>query len=528
MKNIFVAAIFLFSQLGMTAEKAKPAAATQAKKIATKDKKSKNAKTKKFTMEDLTFSGLLLTKQEFIHLSENDKKAYILSMIALGQVIEGSQRFHMGYDYKMPKTSQRDEAVDSTSSKYASLFYLVVPQAEAWGPLISGAIRMLGVAGSWVMTKVPAFAAKKGAPLTEQMSLALAPTKEALKTMTKAVSEKAKAVVAAKDQYMKALKKNSDPTKELKEKADLEKAQAALMAEKDEFIKGGGTLEQFTKASNESGLKKVLMWPFRNKASLVTGGLAAYGADTLLLEKTGLSVEKLFDKVGLAVENWVSGTDLSGPGAMTLEQLKAGDSAKDKGKNCLFGGIPSLWTEFATGEIKCTRPAESMSESCRQEDGKFLCSNHGIKLAEGSTDKSLCLDLIAVDNLTVRCTKALTAILEVQVRFADSDVAAESIQKNLGEVLASLEARDRMKNAEGKTKSIYEYCMADSVTQTEECGAIKEIIAYLKTTDVMKLYETRVVLGQITPATETPEEAAPATPGTPADDAGAAGVETTN
>lgn len=487
MKNIFVAAIFLFSQLGFTAEKVK------------------QTKPQKFQIENLTFSKLLLTKEEIIHLSEDDKKAYLISMIALGQILEGSQRFHMGYEDTVITTENKMNP-KIISDKYAVIFSVLFPQAYAfWGLVLSRAAPLLARAGAWVATRAAPTVASG-----TQLAFEFGPSKKAMAEMLKLATENAKKLKDAQEALVKAMKNNLGSKVPLKEEDAVVKAREALRAQAEAFKAAGGDMKQFDKATSESGLKKIFMGVYRNKTNLVGGGLAAYGADNLLIENTGTSFEKLieevYDKSSTTVEHWLSGTDMSGPGIPTPEQmkaLKAGDSSKAAGKTCLFGGVPSVWKDFADKGIKCTRPSESSNENCKREDGKFQCSNYGIKLASGAIDKDLCIETGKLDNLTVRCASTLKTVLETKSTMVDSVEVAAAVQQNFAQVIASLEARDRMKNEKGETKSIFEYCAADSVEQKDECGAIREVLGFLKSTDVVKIYESRVALAKATPAAPT-------------------------
>jgi len=510
MKNILVAAIFLFSQLGMTAEKAN--------------------QVKKFEIENLTFSQLLLTKEEIIHLNQKDQATYVFGMIALAQIIEGSQRYHMGYEDTVV-TAQQENLKEAISAKYANLFAVLFPQANAFViPLIVGALEVtagaLARSAAWVAARAAIPAAREGLKKGAQMAFEFVPSKATLASMTSKVAESSQKFKAAQEAMFKALKKSPGKT-DLKEVAAFTEAKTALEAEKAAFTTGGGTTAQLEKAIAGSGLKRI--FSLGNLKDMAVSSLAFYGADTMLKDATGFSPMDSITKLAISgftsVKDWITGTDISGPGMVTPEQikaLKAGDSSRAIGKTCIFGAIPSMWIDKGGAGPVCTRPAEASNENCKKEDGKFQCPNHGFKLVSGTIDASLCIDTVKTDNLTVRCSNTLRAILEAKAATLDSTEAATGLQKNFGEVLKGLEARDRMKNDKGETKSIFEYCMADNVEQKEECGAIKEVLGLLKTTDVKKIYETRVQLAQVEPAAAKP--AAPAG-STPADDASAAGVK---
>lgn len=507
MKNILVAAVFLFSQLGFTAEKANQVKTTKAKTAQTQAKK-------KFQIEDLTFSGLLLTKDEFMHLSDKDKTIYIFSMIAMSQILEGSQQMQMGYQDKV--VTAENNTIKSFE-KYTALIDILMPHANAWGPLIQLGARllpMLGRAAGWVATAAETGGAKAAAKLASKTGTL---SKEALQKMSGTAKSAAEKLSKAEADLLKASKKS--PGSSRAAKLEYDKAHSALAKEKQAFLAAGGTEAEFMTAVKGSGLKRFIAGTARATPMLAGGYLAYIGLDTKTLEKFGFSIGKMIDDNLMApIENWLFGTDLSGPAVLTEDQikaLKAGDSSKAADKACLFGGIPSKWTVQGE-EILCTRPAEASNENCKKEDGKFQCPNYGFKLASGTIDASLCIDTVKTANLTVRCAGTLKAVIEAKAATLDSEDALTDLRKGFGAMIAGLEANDRMKNDDGKTKSIFEYCMADNVAQKEECGAIQEVIGFLKTSDIKPIYETRVQLADSNATTPAGN--------TPADDAAAAGV----
>ncbi len=516
MKNIFIAAIFLFSQIGMTAEKSN-------QNSKTKTKFSQAETKKKFQIEDLTFSGLLLTKDEFVHLSEQDKVIYIYSMMAMTQLLESAQQMQMGYQDKILTT----QSENLKSEKYSKLFELIIPSAQA-NPLI-GIVLRVGAAALPALRSVAmrfaAVAESGGAKAAQKLAERSGTiSKEALQKLSGEAKVAAENVAKAKNALAKVGKRGSANV--TAETEALLKASAELESKRLAFATAGATPKQFAVAIEGSGLKRMIVGTVKAAPALGAGYLAWTGADTLLVEKYGLSMNKFIDEnISVPFSNWLAGTDLSGPAVLTEEKIKsmkAGDSSKAPEKECLFGGIQSKWVDFGDKGILCTRPAAASNENCKQEDGKFQCPNYGFNLASGSINGSLCIDTVKSENLTIRCVSTLKAVIEAKAATLDAEDAITDLRKNYGAVIAGLEGNIRMKKQDGETKSILEYCMADNVDQKNECGAIQEILAFLKTSDIKPIFETRVQLAAA--KSETPAAGTPAG-NTPADDAAAAGVK---
>lgn len=519
MKNIFVAAIFLFSQLGFTAEKANLVKANKAKTAQAETKK-------KFQIEDLTFSELLLTKEEMVHLSDQDKVVYIYSMMALTQILEGSQQMQM--DYKDEVVTAQSEKLNQNFApgKYSNVFQILIANAQA-NPIVMGiaaigarALPYLARVAGWVSTAAEVGGTKAAAKVASKVGTM---SKDVLKKMSGSAKDAAEKLSKAEANLIKTAKSN--PGNSRVAKLEYDKAHSVLAKERQAFLAAGGTEAEFTTAIKGSSLKRFIAGTARATPMLAGGYLASIGLDTMTQEKYGFSIGKFIDEKLMApIENWLTGTDLSGPAVLTEEQikaLKAGDSSKAVDKACLFGGIQSKWVNQGDA-IRCTRPPEASNENCKKEDGKFQCPNYGFNLKSGAINASLCIDTVKTENLTVRCSEILRATIEAKAATLDSDDALNDIRKNFGTMIAGLEANDRMKDDNGKTKSIFQYCMADNVAQEKECGAIREVLAFLKSSDIKPILETRVQLAANKPA--APVEGTPAG-NTPADDAAAAGVK---
>ncbi len=486
MKNIILTVIFLFSQIGHTSQKLN------------------TISSKTYHLENETFSSLILTKEELIHLSVDDKTKYLFSMIALAQILEGSQRYQMSYE--------GEDAADQSSIKKSSQhqifkwFNILNPEAKAFiFPILArlGLGTMLTKAGTYVVEKGAAAlaareAAKKAVIAVSEPRLAMDSIKEGSRLLVtqKGAMEAAKKVVIENAQKLK--KAEEVLVKATNEKKgvdvawkDYEKIKKTVhTTDQERFLAVGGSKKEFAGLLEESKIKSIFMWPFRNKTNLVVGGLATYGADNILLEKTGSSAADLLQNAKVSVSQFISGTDASGPGQQRPEPVSASDTKKEKDKSCLFGGTPSVWKDFGDGDLKCTRPKISDNSNCKKEDGQFQCPNYGVTLASGSIDKELCLPTFKLDDLTVRCSKALQNVIETK-KASIEEKDLDQFGRSLKEAITSLEANDRMKDEAGQTKSISVYCQAKSNEQIKECEAIKEVIAVLKTTDIQKIYATR-------------------------------------
>ncbi len=519
MKNILVAVVFLFSQMGYSAQKRNP------------------AESKKTDLENRTFSELILTKDEIIHLNEEDQTKYLFSMIALAQIVEGSQRFHMDYEDKFPRKDS-SEVGSPSDSKYSNLLKLTIPQAQAFIQML--AVRALVVmeplmanAARWVSTRVAtAMAGRAGAVVavsepqiamdTIQAGARVLVTKKgAIEAATKTALENAQKLKEAEKAIEVAAKNKAGFAEAGK---NYERAKDTVFrADKERFLEAGGNEKQFEKIVNDSGIKKVFMWTNKNKVNLVTSGFAGYGADVLAKDKLGMSLTEMLENSAVSAYHMiVPGTGLSLPAGKnpkvlataavasavaisgtttpSTKETEIADSKKEKDKTCLFGGVASFWKEFDGGVIKCTRPTLGSNETCKGEDGFFKCPDYGIKLTVGSLDSNICIPTYSLNDLTVRCSKSLMTVLKTKKASVDPTTMADYIQKNFGEVIKQIESGDHMKDLDGKTKSIIAYCSAKSLEQKDECAAIREVLAVLKDTNAPSLIAARAASEGTAPA----------------------------
>lgn len=476
MKNIFVAAVFLFSQLGLTAEK------------------MDQINAKGYHLENEKFSSLILTKEELSHLSNKDKAEYLFSIIALTHILEIAQSEKMGYEEEgiQKKTTVND-------SKILQLLEVSVPKSNAFW-LAAGGIILEGIGGLVVWEAVKGtfkyVTSKAAARVAAGMVEKKAGTELALVGATSGAAKGSKAAIQEGEEFLKrfakkatsadtALKANTDPKKKMILLKEAMEAEKALNFAKDSFVKDfGGDPKKVSKLVDGSLFSRYVT--IENTAKIALAGLAITGAATLAKTAVG------GDPTDIAIGS-------SDTAARTVAaDLKAGDSKQEKGKSCIFGGHPSRWKEFPEVGIKCTRPDSSRSESCKG-DNQFLCADYGITLAEGSIQAELCIDKAPLDNLTVRCTEKLHAVLEKKKALLNPDKLVAH-QKEIKEIIAKIEDSPSMKDEEGKTKSIFQYCDAKPDAQKTECAAIQGVLAALKQTGVPNVIAARAT----TPVTAPP------------------------
>jgi hypothetical protein len=480
MKNILVAAIFLFSQLGMSTEKIN---------------KTDVINAKGYHLENETLSSLFLTKEELVHLSDKDKTVYFISMIALSQILEGAQADVMGYS---------DTIVEPINGKKTSSIYLekmnslfaTIKNAEAIAPLVialdiaaTAAIEGLIFAGRYVMKKLGGNAVKgalktvsetlgksleEGAAKTNLVRSFVQGSKEAIKASKEAVTLNLKNYKAA----MEAVKSAKNPAEAeqlaaVAREAELnwKRANAAFMKNAPDPKKAEAELKKMAQDSK--------VWAFvKDHWVSVLGGTLAYkGAEAYFKEDTGLSITP---SGILAAQEAEAKLDSAGnPAAVMAEK-----------KGCLFGGHPSVWVDFKDGgPVKCTRPAASKSDACPGENG-FLCNSYGITLPGVGTALNVCQKLEPRENLTVRCSQDLINTIKSQ-KAALKDETLLAFTKHLQEQAKQIEAQDGMKDDDGKTtKSIAAYCHNNDA-QKDVCEAVNAVLAALKGTEVPKLLAAR-------------------------------------
>lgn len=468
MKNIFVAVIFLFSQIGMTAQKAKLINSSG------------------FHIENGTFSSLVLSSEEISHLSDKDKTEYLFSMIALAQILESAQSDKMGYDESgiSKKTTFNDSKIiqllEASISKSQALLFL--------GPMASFALEAVGSMAAWEALKAGfKFVAKKAAARAlaagEKKAAESAGKVAASNILTKGSKEALQAgetLVKNAASRMKAadaaVKGNKDPKKKAVLLKEAMEAEHDLGLAKNAFVNGyGGDPKKLGKLINGSLFERYIT--NANIAKLTVAGLAFEGALGIYKGAEGGDPSDIAEGSAAA--------------ALTAAELKAGDSKQEKGKSCLFGGHPSKWKDFGPVEkIKCTRPPESRAAGC---DGanEFQCPDYGVTLVEGSIQSALCMKEIgSLNDLTVRCSKMLLDIVSKKKAVVEKE-KNEKYFKEFAEVAKRIEVTPTMTNEDGKPKSIFQYCAADSSVQKAECGAITEVLAALKQTGVPKVLAAR-------------------------------------
>jgi hypothetical protein len=484
MKNLMMAVVFLFSQVGYSFEK------------------PNLINSKGYHLENEKLSSLILSKEEFSHLTDKEKSTYMFSLIALDQFVEAAQMGVAGY-------ADSNQVIKSSSHGYEKieLFFSSLNQAHALAPLAVGAgwflletaAGLAIVAGAKAIVKKMTVKALEKTPSLGKVaagSIARKLEAEGIKKGSKEAVQIGEDVVKAAvkrrqltDQLFKA---NRDPKKRdalLKEAVDAEKD----FKNASWLFTGtyGGSAKALAQLTKEGGLTSYLTK--KNLAILTAAGFTTYGVNTAMVEALGLS------PTGLASGLFESASDAD----------KAGDSSKSAGKSCVFGGHPSVWKNF-DGQVACTRPEASKSSQCNG-DNQFLCQSYGITLAEGSLDSELCIQKMKLDDLTVRCSQKLLSVLdEKKIKAKVNEDKFHEFEKQLKEVLVRLEKTPSMTDEEGHTKTIMSYCAAENVAQVDECSAIKHILSFLKDTHYPTVLAARPTAVAEVEATPSSVESVPA------------------
>ena len=273
MKNIFVAAVFLFSQLGLTAEKAT------------------TINSNGYHIENEKLSGLILTKEELSNLNDNDKTTYLFSMIALAQIVEAAQGDTMGYDNSLKNTK-----TSGLNLNRLNFIASLLPQAQAWGFLVNGAIwlastEVIGLAGSYVMKRISGRAI---AALGEKTAEAVASTaaakamqlgsKEAIAAGKEAVLLNLKNFKTAQEALAAGVKSKASPAQIQKLAAQAKEAELNAKKANYVFRTQGGTEKELIAMTKES---KVWNYIKNNISTFVGGALITHGLDTYMKESTG-------------------------------------------------------------------------------------------------------------------------------------------------------------------------------------------------------------------------------------------------
>lgn len=444
-----------------------------------------------YKLESGTFSSLFLTKDEIASLSSEDRTIYLLSIVSLAQIIETSQSKFMGKTNEMVAASLEPQQAPSKlqawiqaleGKAYAGPIVLLFRAAAAVAPKVANMFSKVGTYSSGRVAT--AAAAKAASPIIKGI----------MQASKKGLVEAAKKTESARVAYGKHVaSKNFDKTKaeELKKAwAVAQKNQTALQREVMKKATTKADKEALGKAiadvTKEAGQRKVFTMGQITALSL---GYAAYEA----LDAFGFSPEALLQaaeatdiaKVGVGVATVVE------TAATIAGATPASESPKEEGGVCLFGGYPSVWKNF-NGEILCTRPKESSTETCK--DAQFQCPTYGLVANSESIESDLCIPKDPLSNITVRCSKKLVDAINQTKAEAEADHFMQMHDK-LKAAVQKLESTEHMKNDKGETKSIQQYCAGAQQTQGEECKAVFSVISTMKSTEAVSMIATRQAEG---------------------------------
>lgn len=495
------------------------------------------SKKQKPHVERGTFSSLVLTADEFKNLSSDDRTIYILSMIALTQILETSQNM------VMDKVDQGHTA-QMTNPWYRLWYQTLIHKAEAiWGLLLSVGGRVLpfasrmfagtaryatvaaeGIGAKGAQMAEKAVLAKEAATAAKAAKAAVKAEKAAVKTAaaeaksaTKAAATetasllanaKKEAEVSAKllKEAEAALKKTKPGSAEYKQaETSLKDAFVKHQVDVREFLKKGGTMDEAYKMWGSAGGMSARLRSLRNFALGVGVTVAADKAiDMYLMEAP--TPEQAAKEAGAPQSAGISpkiGGDVAGA------ESKKEAAETDIGHSCLFGLHRSVWTN-QNGRVLCTRPAASRTPTCDGED--FQCPTMGLSDDNGSIAKNLCIKKNPLKDLTANCSEALKKILTTQKTEFKEVADYEKFRQDL---LAYLASKEGMKDDDGKERSIAEYCTTESLIQREECKAINTVAKTINETGAgEQIAKREVAQAEVPAAAATPS--APAAPTAPA------------
>lgn len=468
----------------------------------------------------MPLSKMILDKEHFEKLSNEDKNEYFNSLVYLAIVLESFQNQRFQYEDSTTTNSSPKQEKDtgmflkedkkSILNAYYNQFF--VPEAHA-------IFRLLWRGLVWAGDRFAVGAYRSG-QVSSGVRTAVGQTiSNVTKSAGGALSEKTTRVLAER-----MAKVSSDPAKLAKleaeiaqkyPKLDLTKMRAlstqlgskdALLADIKSGLAEAKKLESDLAKAQKIGNKKEAarltreLKKVRNQVSASDLKYRQFG-DASTLNKiyknsqTSLGM-RILSTIGHVGTFGFLGYDIADHfglwGSKSLDDVKKyatsmgsgndpntnpGQIKKEAGFSCLYGGRPSRFANF-DGVPKCAFPQEASTEACNRSEGKFLCPDYGFTTeAYKPLDKDgFCIPLEPVKHLTKRCALSLQeAVEQNQKKLNGNQEALDAYSKHVGQIITNLE-NNGMSDKEDKFHTFSYYCEKGGNGQSEECAALGNFI----------------------------------------------------
>jgi hypothetical protein len=457
-----------------------------------------------YRLEQGTFSSLFIKPAQFAELSKADRTVYFMSILSLMQIIEISQSRVMK-KVNSPTHSARTKA--ELLHKWYELWFEKAYagiaddiQKHYFQALASVTSRIAGVGNAvQVYFNTTSASATESAAKLEINTLNAQAVKARAESERASAANEAIAIRAAKEDAFasikawvaaeKAFKKTSqvsaaDSDTYKNSKKNLDDASEKVSTRVNRLITASPSKKEESKKQladmmAKSGMAKVNL-PIKDADGKTAGDAAAM--DFLNF------VEKAANTSGLGqpvVAQAASNTEVSVAGAAKTPKGKAAATAaaaadeksedQEAGGACLFGGRPSVWKDQG-GTINCTRPKGSACGA-----GNFQCQTYGLQTEKGPIDSDLCISLMPLDDLTIRCSRELKKVVNNKTANRETD-AFNKAYEELYELVKDIEESPQMKDEDGQTQTIGGYCKKGPPNQMAECAAMMEVVAAIRST----------------------------------------------
>lgn len=506
----------------------------------------KSGKSDASIYKNYRLSDLFLTENEIRSLNDDDRTAYMVSIIQLAQILEISQNMHVGLHDRKGVSSVEAEEFEDVAQQIEKIkislpenvktisFILFGEKAEAvlgliakgarWAWKSKTAIKTFWSGEKAVVPKLTelSWAQKQAvkAAAQKEMNAAGRTAVNAVKRENKKIGIPRQAI----DAEIKSIK-NSDVLTSMSKKIVEKEAQYAKLSADLAKAKKAAKPNPRTIASLEKRMEA--------KAAQINKDTAKYtslGGDRVALTRevvkqnrsrgaramaalgVGATVYSVYD-IGADVAN---STGIAESFVDAAEKVKSNrfskhkaingqeivgeevmdPTKKEEGYGCLYGGYPSKFVNFS-GDVKCTNPTEfSVTKSCNKS-GKFKCNSYGLTEDGKNLDEELCINKGPLDTLTFRCSVRMAEVHEEYQKQLKEQFTQESdewmaYQEKVKLVVENMEKSPFMQDSEGRVRTIGSYCQTTNELQKGECEGVMTLLNTLKDTGHFTLAQKRI------------------------------------
>ncbi|OYZ18976.1 MAG: hypothetical protein B7Y39_12750 [Bdellovibrio sp. 28-41-41] len=475
------------------------------------------------------FSDLFLTENEISKLNDEERTAYMVSIIHLAEVIEISQNFSVGLHDRDGVSSTDSAKVEEFASNSSAPKIQVPEKLKALSLIFSGndaqaligmaarlfwssksSIKALFTDGKAVTSKLSvselSWLEKKAVTNAAQLEVKAAKDGKAAIAAVKSTNKEIGIPRKAIDAEVKRIK-NSKPLEAVSNKLVENEAKYAKLADDLAAAKKMPKPDQKKIAAMEKQLKTLATQQGKDYEKFAKLGGSRVELNRLTTEKSYRTGQKAFAVAGAGVLGYEIGgigrdiynsTGIGESVRAGVEKVKSNRKTKHKaingeivgeevtdgikkeeGYGCLFGGYPSKLVNFS-GEIRCTEPKELSSTTSCSKAGKFKCNNYGLTEDGKGLDKELCINKGPLDSLTLRCSVKLAEVHDTYAgKLTQNSEEWMAYQNKVKEIVEKMEATPFMQDSEGRVRTILSYCQTTNDIQKTECEAVTTLLKHL-------------------------------------------------